>query len=157
GQRRGRQGGVPARLPGTARGRPGHPAGEEVMRQPTRETPSAEPATAETSGSLILGALRGWDRFWFTPSDPSTLAFIRIFAGLVIFYVHLTYSWGLVAYLGPEAWVDKDMADWVRRDAPIYALDSGWTDGLKKVSTGNFYWSVFFHVTDPGWIIAWHV
>jgi hypothetical protein len=118
---------------------------------------TAEPAHVETSGSLVMGALRGWDRFWFSPGDPTTLAFIRICAGLVIFYVHLTYSWELLGYVGPEAWVDKNVSDFVRHRAPIFSVSPNWQDQPTQVAQGNYYWSIFYHVTNRGWIIAIHV
>ena len=60
------------------------------------------PATSARSPSLLGEVVRGWDRFWFTPADPTTLAFIRVCCGLLVFYVHLTYSWDLFSYVG--AW-----------------------------------------------------
>src|SRR5262249_13456729 len=115
--------------------------------------------------SSPLGALgrfagdvgRGWDRFWFSPADPTTLAFIRIACGLLAFYVHLTYSWGLLSYLGPDGWVDKESADYIRREIIIWNYGLTWEDQHYPFSTGNYFWSVFFHVTDPGSIIALHV
>jgi hypothetical protein len=119
------------------------------MRTHTPEAP--EP------GSPIRDALCGWDRFWFSPADPTTLGFIRICAGVVVFYVTLSYSWGLLSYVGPQAWINGDMIPYVLREAPHYAPGLGWTDQPREVARGNFHWSVFFHITDPGWIIAIHV
>ena len=42
-----------------------------------------------------------WDRFWFTPAAPQSLALIRILAGAMLFYTHLVWSLDLVAFLGP--------------------------------------------------------
>jgi hypothetical protein len=101
--------------------------------------------------------VQGWDRFWFRPQDPTTLGFIRLCAGLVIFYVHLTYSWGLLSYVGPEAWMDDEMANYIRKDVPVYSVGPGWDEELQVAGKGNYYWSVFFHVKQTGWIIAFHV
>jgi hypothetical protein len=100
---------------------------------------------------------RGWDRFWFSPTDPTTLAFIRICCGLLTLYVHLTYSWGLLSYVGPHGWVDKESTDYIRREITIWGYGLTWEDQHYPYSTGNYFWSVFYHVTDPGWIIALHV
>jgi hypothetical protein len=124
------------------------------MRSPALQTAAGE---ASGSGSIVMDALRGWDRFWFSPGDPISLSFIRLFAGLIIFYVHLTYSWGLLGYVGPEGWLEKDVADFVRRDAPFYAQNFGWDEVPVVIAKGNYYWSVFYHVTNPAWIIALHV
>src|SRR5688572_4349897 len=99
----------------------------------------------------------GWDGFWFTPRLPHTLAFMRILAGLVVFYVHLTYSWGLMQYVGPEGWVDKASADYMRRDITIWAYENDWTDRLAVHTRGNYYWSPYFHFTDATSIVAIHV
>lgn len=48
----------------------------------------------------------GWDRFWFTPADLTTLAAIRICTGLVLLYVHGGCSLELLNFIGPDAWVD---------------------------------------------------
>lgn len=119
-------------------------------------TPTAS-AQPEEAGSFLGGAFRGWDRFWFTPADPSSLALMRIFAGLLVFYVHLTYSWGLFGYVGPNAWLNQGVADYIQKEIPLYALASNWTDGPVQIGQGNWYWSVFFHVQSPEWIIAFHV
>ena len=50
--------------------------------------------------------LAGWDRFWFTPADPATLAAVRICTGLVLLYTHLTCTFDLLSFVGPDAWVD---------------------------------------------------
>lgn len=44
---------------------------------------------------------RGWTRFWFTPSDPATVSAIRLLAGLVAIYLHVTLSFDLIAFFGP--------------------------------------------------------
>jgi hypothetical protein len=52
---------------------------------------------------------RGWTRFWFTPSDPTTLSAIRLLTGLVVLYLHATLSLDLIAFFGPNGllpWVD---------------------------------------------------
>lgn len=60
-----------------------------------------------------LGALRNyfrelweaWNRFWFTPADPATLALIRLLTGGMLFYTHLIWSLDLSGFLGPEGWI----------------------------------------------------
>lgn len=116
----------------------------------------------DPSPSLVGSILRSWDRFWFTPADPTTLCFLRICAGLLAFYVHLTYSWDLFAYVGPEAWVDAEVASYILRDTPQYYVPFDWSAGFFPIETpilksGNFYWSFYYHVTDFRWIVALHV
>ncbi len=41
----------------------------------------------------------GWNRFWFTPSAPHTLALMRILAGAMLLYTHLVWAKDLIAFL----------------------------------------------------------
>ena len=43
---------------------------------------------------------RGWDRFWFTPSDAATLAIIRIATGAMLLYTHLVWTVDFSGFLG---------------------------------------------------------
>jgi hypothetical protein len=52
--------------------------------------------------------VRAWDRFWFTPDEPHTLALIRILGGAMLFYTHLVWTLGLDDFLGPHAWLTRD-------------------------------------------------
>src|SRR5262249_4957014 len=115
---------------------------------PSAEAPPPSPLTV---------AVQAWDRFWFSRGDPTTLGLIRIMVGLLAFYVHLTYSWGLLDYVGPEGWMDYDLHKYVRREVPQYGLGSGWDEPFTPVAKGNFFWSIYSHVTDTGWIVAIHV
>ena len=44
---------------------------------------------------LFRAARDGWNRFWFTPSDPATLGLIRILAGAMLLYTHVVWTLGL--------------------------------------------------------------
>jgi hypothetical protein len=44
----------------------------------------------------------GWNRFWFTPSDPLTLCVLRVAAGLMALYLHFTLSFDLVAFFSAD-------------------------------------------------------
>lgn len=57
--------------------------------------------------NLVSDFTTGWNRFWFTPRAPTTLAVIRIGAGLVLLYVHLTTLPWLMDIVGPQAWIDQ--------------------------------------------------
>ena len=48
----------------------------------------------------------GWDRFWFTPADPATLALIRILAGAMLFYTHLVWGLALTDFFGEHGWLE---------------------------------------------------
>lgn len=52
--------------------------------------------------------VRAWDRFWFTPAEPQTLALIRICGGLMLLYTHAVWTLDLDAFLGPSSWLSAD-------------------------------------------------
>lgn len=60
--------------------------------------------------------IAAWDRFWFTPRRPHTLALIRIATGLMLLYTHLVLAYDLMSFVGPQAWMDN---------ATVEALHSG--------------------------------
>jgi hypothetical protein len=45
----------------------------------------------------------GWNRFWFTPADPATLAGIRILAGAMLFYTHAIWTIDLEGFFGTDS------------------------------------------------------
>src|SRR5947209_19286604 len=84
--------------------------------------PLADPlaeAPAETPLETARQVARAWDRFWFTPADPTTLGLIRICCGIITLYVHIAYSFGLLSYVGADGWIDNDVANFVRHDVLI--------------------------------------
>jgi uncharacterized membrane protein YphA (DoxX/SURF4 family) len=54
---------------------------------------------------LTEATARGWDRFWFTPSDPIVLGLIRIWTGLMLVYTHVVWGLRLPEFLGPHAFL----------------------------------------------------
>lgn len=112
---------------------------------------------ADNVFSLFGGIFRAWDQFWFSKADPTTLCWIRFWCGLLTFYVTLTYSWQLLSYVGPEAYMNEQLADEVLRKVDRYALSMDWEDRYTKIGQGNWFWSIYYHVTSPGWIVAIHV
>lgn len=81
-----------------------------------RQSPNVEAARASSFGFPSTFDFRpatflaAWDRFWFTPSRPHTLALIRILAGLMLFYTHFVLTFDLAAFLGTNAWVNPSTA-----------------------------------------------
>jgi hypothetical protein len=116
-----------------------------------RTGPAAEDA------SPVGGLLSAWDRFWFSPASPTTLALIRALCGALVLYVHLGYSWGLFAYLGPDGWVNDALTDTLRNDQRYGVPGYAWDVPVEAYETGNYWWSFFFHVKSPAWIVVLHV
>lgn len=71
---------------------------------------------------------KSWADFWFRPSDPTTLAFIRICTGLLVLYVHLTYSLDLQAFFGKHGWYAASFVERERKEMPVYVSPTDWDD-----------------------------
>lgn len=63
----------------------------------------------------------GWDKFWFTPSQPQTLAMIRIACGAMLFYVHLIWTSSLTDFMGRSAWLNRNAIQ------QLHTEDFGWS------------------------------
>src|SRR5215831_8078569 len=71
-----------------------------------------------------------WKDFWFTPADPTTLAFIRITTGLLVLYIHLTYSLDLQGFFGQHGWYASRFIERERHEYPNLAqpFNDNWGD-----------------------------
>jgi hypothetical protein len=49
---------------------------------------------------------RSWERFWFTPMDPTVLGLIRLCTGMMVFYILFAYTFQLQDFMGVHAWLD---------------------------------------------------
>src|SRR5262245_61058577 len=123
--------------------------------------PQYPEAGPEPGGTWLSSLVRAWDRFWFRPADPLPLGIMRIFAGGVILYIHLIFSLDLQALIGRNAWLDKEPLDYLRKEFPFYPPAYDWPENTQPESEpftrGMALWSVWFHVTEPGWVVAVHV
>jgi len=84
------------------------------------------------------GVLRAWDRFWFTPEEPHTLALVRILGGAMLLYTHLVWTLNLDAFLGPHAWLTRDTVALMNQtpDGQIFAWSYlAWTDSPAVIWT----------------------
>jgi Vitamin K-dependent gamma-carboxylase len=115
---------------------------------------------AEEPGFLdgLARVMRGWDTFWFRPADPTTLCLIRIFAGMLVFYVHLSYSWGLFDLVGAEGWANLETESNIRSNHSFEMNGFTWNPLESRAPyRGHAWWSPFYHITDPYWIVTLHV
>jgi hypothetical protein len=123
----------------------------------------------------LVRLARAWNRFWFTPGDPTMLGLIRICCGIMTLAVHLAYTYDLQAFFGRNAWLNLQSANEFRAESPWLAPPSAWeepaplplpsdpqeseqvlqsiqrwgVDPRLATAEGNCYASVWFHVTDP--------
>jgi hypothetical protein len=129
----------------------------------------------------LRGFIRSINRFFFEPGDTATLGLIRVCAGFLILYVHLVYSYDLYRFCGKDAWISYDLATDLRKDYPFASNSFEWKDpqvsppktmaeaeqlaaykqkwGIDKrlaYDQGQYVWSVWYHVTDPRWMIVVH-
>jgi uncharacterized membrane protein YphA (DoxX/SURF4 family) len=82
-------------------------------------------------------SVRAWDRFWFTPAQPHTLALIRVLGGAMLFYTHLVWGLRLNAFLGPQAFIDN---------ATALKLQEGW-----------YSWSYLWYIESPALLWTLHI
>lgn len=68
-------------------------------------TPTKESAISPTA--FAKNWIDAWDRFWFTPRAPHTLAVIRIATGLMLLYSHLVIATQLFSFVGDDAWINN--------------------------------------------------
>jgi len=167
-----------------------------------------EGPAAGLAASPLRAAARGWERFWFTPDDPTLLGLIRICCGAITLYTLLAYSFTLQDLFGENAWVNHTFREEMRHDSPILLPPLGWdfptpsalppqTEEQKQYANeykkrwgadppppyprndeedaafegyhlrwgvdprllsgkGSPAWSLWFHVTDPVEMAAWH-
>jgi hypothetical protein len=73
-------------------------------------------AIQEYFATLVDSFGSGWNRFWYTPSDPATLGQLRIWTGLAAIYVHLMYSLDLIRWFGPGGMLSRELVDKFSRD-----------------------------------------
>jgi hypothetical protein len=78
---------------------------------------------------------RGWSDFWFKPSDPTTLGFIRVCTGLLVLYIHLAYSFDLQAFFGPHGWYASELVERERRELPSFV--SSFTDWDEQLTSAR--------------------
>ncbi|MCE9567384.1 MAG: hypothetical protein K8U57_35740 [Planctomycetes bacterium] len=81
---------------------------------------------------------RGWSDFWFRPTDPTTLAFIRISTGLLVLYIHLTYSRDLQSFFGKHGWYASAFVDRDRRERPDFVSPTSWDEQISWPRLSDF-------------------
>ena len=75
------------------------------------------PAKANPAKDWCQSTVQAWDRFWFTPTQPHTLALIRILGGAMLLYTHLIWALDLNAFLGRNSWVNNRVALLLNQDS----------------------------------------
>jgi hypothetical protein len=63
-----------------------------------------------------------WDRFWFTPADPTLLGLLRILTGMMLFYTHAVWGLALDAFFGRWSWLDEGFVRALQGDEFAYSF-----------------------------------
>jgi hypothetical protein len=92
-------------------------------------------------GDWLSAAAGGWDRFWFTPARPHTLALIRILGGAMLLYTHAVWSLELVDFLGEKSWLTSETVGLLNRGP----------------NEANFAWSYLYWIQSPAALWAVHL
>ena len=77
-----------------------------------------------------------WDRFWFTPTDPFTLAVIRILTGAMLFYTYLVWTFDFESFFGEHPWISHE--------------------AIATLGDREFAWSHFNWIDSPGLLRVIH-
>lgn len=85
----------------------------------------------------LTSLVEQWQRFWFAPAAPHTLALIRILAGSMLLYSHFVWGLGLTSFLGNDAWVTSETAQ---------RLNASW-----------WSWSYLYYVESPALLWTLHI
>ncbi len=63
-----------------------------------------------------------WNRFWFTPADPTLLGLIRILTGTMLLYTHWVWGLQLEAFFGPDAWLSPEFVGQLQTGQAAWSL-----------------------------------
>src|SRR5215213_8284173 len=58
-----------------------------------------------------------WQRFWYTPQDPTTLGVLRWLVGAMLVYTHVVWGLELDSMLGSEGWNRPELIFELQQDA----------------------------------------
>jgi hypothetical protein len=94
----------------------------------------------------VTDVWEGWNDFWFAPTNPSTLSAIRVFAGAMLFYTHLVWSFDLRGFFGPNGWLPSQLMT----DLHVYI-----NGGAEMGTRAN--WSYFYHINSPSLLWTVHI
>ena len=85
----------------------------------------------------FIAVWTAWNRFWFEPALPHTMALLRILGGSMLLYTHLIWTINQGMFLGHDSWLNSRTA----------LLLNTATDGH------NYAWSYLYYVDSP-WLLS---
>ncbi len=78
--------------------------------------------------------IEAWNRFWFSPTDPTLLGVVRILAGLMLLYTHAVWGLELEAFFGPNGWQSSELVQALQHDQFVFSFWWWVPDGLIHVA-----------------------
>ena len=95
--------------------------------------------------------LRPWEQFWFTPADPTVLAFIRISCGMIVVYTLFVYSFKLQDFMGEHAWHDLELQRQRIEESPVLYGPLDWTEAGQLPEPKNEFEKQYRHDYRKKW------
>jgi hypothetical protein len=95
--------------------------------------------------------LRPWEQFWFTPADPTVLAFIRISCGMIVVYTLFVYSFKLQDFMGAHAWHDLQLQRKRIDESPVHYFPLDWTEAGQLPEPKNEFEKQYRHDYRKKW------
>jgi hypothetical protein len=84
---------------------------------------------------------QGWNRFWFTPSDPLTVSVLRVIAGAAALFYVVAYSFDLIEWFGPNGWLPVETVQQVMETSPGEGAAYQWSY-LNRIESPGLLWTV---------------
>jgi hypothetical protein len=80
---------------------------------------------------------QAWNRFWFTPSDPFTLAVLRVLTAGVALALYLSYIPDLEQWFGPDGLLSENSMLRLRGTVPVFSI---FDYATSNTSLWVFFW-----------------
>jgi CheY-like chemotaxis protein len=81
-------------------------------------------------------AAAAWNRFWFSPTDPTLVGLLRLLTGLMLLYTHAVWGLELDAFFGPHGWQSAEAVREMQSNQTVF----------------SYWWWV-----SPDWMIPVHL
>jgi hypothetical protein len=79
-------------------------------------------SVAKYPTDIAHAVARSWNAFWYTPADPTLLAWIRVFTGLMLLYTHAVWGLALNDFYGPTSWLSPSLVRAIQADQYAYSF-----------------------------------
>ncbi|RMF39130.1 MAG: HTTM domain-containing protein [Planctomycetota bacterium] len=91
----------------TKQRKPAAAIGQMAPRDRRRTMAEGRVSPVRGARAFVTDWMAAWNRFWFEPLLPHTLAVIRVFTGAMAAYIHAIWLSHVDDFMGPTPWVDR--------------------------------------------------